>query len=229
MTNSGGGQISWQGATTQSWLMLSPRNGSFSSGQSIKVTIAADRSNLKPGAYAAGIIFTSTAGEAKLPVKMKTTPLQPGHEAVLQLTPAVLSFTAVDGGSNPPAQVLTVSDPGVQLLQWSASSSSNWLAITPQSGDVGKGGSQSVEIGVKTSALLPGTYSGVVTFTGIGPLPTRDSPQSIFVRSEEHTSELQSPCNLVCRLLLEKKNADPPAVAAAHAPTATLAQALAQP
>src|SRR5256885_10349791 len=28
----------------------------------------------------------------------------------------------------------------------------------------------------------------------------------ISQRSEEHTSELQSPCNLVCRLLLEKKN-----------------------
>src|SRR5688500_19782803 len=27
-------------------------------------------------------------------------------------------------------------------------------------------------------------------------------------RSEEHTSELQSPCNLVCRLLLEKKKND---------------------
>src|SRR5205807_3187044 len=27
----------------------------------------------------------------------------------------------------------------------------------------------------------------------------------IPLRSEEHTSELQSPCNLVCRLLLEKK------------------------
>src|SRR5256885_11710348 len=26
------------------------------------------------------------------------------------------------------------------------------------------------------------------------------------LRSEEHTSELQSPCNLVCRLLLEKKS-----------------------
>src|SRR5256885_7552104 len=26
-----------------------------------------------------------------------------------------------------------------------------------------------------------------------------------YLRSEEHTSELQSPCNLVCRLLLEKK------------------------
>src|SRR5256885_8248369 len=30
-------------------------------------------------------------------------------------------------------------------------------------------------------------------------------------RSEEHTSELQSPCNLVCRLLLEKKNYIPDA------------------
>src|SRR5256885_13281780 len=29
-----------------------------------------------------------------------------------------------------------------------------------------------------------------------------------LMRSEEHTSELQSPCNLVCRLLLEKKNTD---------------------
>src|SRR2546426_6398711 len=28
---------------------------------------------------------------------------------------------------------------------------------------------------------------------------------AIDYRSEEHTSELQSPCNLVCRLLLEKK------------------------
>src|SRR5256885_8420013 len=37
---------------------------------------------------------------------------------------------------------------------------------------------------------------------------TRCSPQHSVDdrgRSEEHTSELQSPCNLVCRLLLEKK------------------------
>src|SRR5256885_9720488 len=31
-------------------------------------------------------------------------------------------------------------------------------------------------------------------------------------RSEEHTSELQSPCNLVCRLLLEKKKTETPCV-----------------
>src|SRR5256885_11438559 len=41
------------------------------------------------------------------------------------------------------------------------------------------------------------------------PIVLRDVKQEIVdeaIRSEEHTSELQSPCNLVCRLLLEKKN-----------------------
>src|SRR5256885_8123159 len=37
------------------------------------------------------------------------------------------------------------------------------------------------------------------------PLCRRCSTLGMRLRSEEHTSELQSPCNLVCRLLLEKK------------------------
>src|SRR2546426_4015731 len=36
----------------------------------------------------------------------------------------------------------------------------------------------------------------------------RDVRPAVGGRSEEHTSELQSPCNLVCRLLLEKKKTD---------------------
>src|SRR5256885_3389881 len=42
-------------------------------------------------------------------------------------------------------------------------------------------------------ATKPGTTSSITSGT------------AFFFRSEEHTSELQSPCNLVCRLLLEKK------------------------
>src|SRR2546426_7575521 len=37
------------------------------------------------------------------------------------------------------------------------------------------------------------------------PLASHPVPDRGQRRSEEHTSELQSPCNLVCRLLLEKK------------------------
>src|SRR5205085_5112195 len=40
------------------------------------------------------------------------------------------------------------------------------------------------------------------------PCPPRTDPR-MRRRSEEHTSELQSQSNLVCRLLLEKKKADP--------------------
>src|SRR5256885_12135157 len=36
-------------------------------------------------------------------------------------------------------------------------------------------------------------------------LPARASGEMLLSRSGEHTSELQSPCNLVCRLLLVKK------------------------
>src|SRR5256885_9149002 len=46
----------------------------------------------------------------------------------------------------------------------------------------------------------PNGYQIVVNLGG-GVKRTAD----LLVRSEEHTSELQSPCNLVCRLLLEKK------------------------
>src|SRR2546426_6745912 len=50
----------------------------------------------------------------------------------------------------------------------------------------------------------------------------RDAAGAQYVRrrSEEHTSELQSPCNLVCRLLLEKKKKHlitPMTIDAAHA------------
>src|SRR5256885_10541419 len=39
--------------------------------------------------------------------------------------------------------------------------------------------------------------------------PARSPCHRRLRRSEEHTSELQSPCNLVCRLLLEKKKNAP--------------------
>src|SRR5256885_3442029 len=43
---------------------------------------------------------------------------------------------------------------------------------------------------------------------GCAPAMKQAQPRTVSERSEEHTSELQSPCNLVCRLLLEKKKID---------------------
>src|SRR5256885_6413595 len=46
-------------------------------------------------------------------------------------------------------------------------------------------------------------FGGLISMSG----PSRSMLETAMLirRSEEHTSELQSPCNLVCRLLLEKK------------------------
>src|SRR5256885_7686193 len=50
---------------------------------------------------------------------------------------------------------------------------------------------------VSGASALPASTSSTSVGAAFGSTP--------MVRSEEHTSELQSPCNLVCRLLLEKK------------------------
>src|SRR2546426_3203606 len=66
--------------------------------------------------------------------------------------------------------------------------------------------------GLAAATLMAGVLLMVFGFARLGgaikfiPYPvTIGFTSGIALRSEEHTSELQSPCNLVCRLLLEKK------------------------
>src|ERR1039457_7517451 len=62
--------------------------------------------------------------------------------------------------------------------------------------------------------ILQGDWSSDVCSSDLHPVPQPSLPHARShwrsdcrsPRSEEHTSELQSPCNLVCRLLLEKQN-----------------------
>src|SRR5256885_9528452 len=60
-------------------------------------------------------------------------------------------------------------------------------------------------------ANIPEEYGGLgldqTSAALVGENIGRSASFATTLRSEEHTSELQSPCNLVCRLLLEKKKA----------------------
>src|SRR2546426_9300424 len=64
--------------------------------------------------------------------------------------------------------------------------------------------------GFKASGLIPGLARTISRSESLksfltGLTASSDNSVRNDLRSEEHTSELQSPCNLVCRLLLEKK------------------------
>src|SRR5256885_6431306 len=52
---------------------------------------------------------------------------------------------------------------------------------------------------------LSSAMTSAIFSRGQAPRDCASQIPSRYIRSEEHTSELQSPCNLVCRLLLEKK------------------------
>ena len=195
LSNTGGGQITWQGSSDQPWLLLTPDNGTFTAGMKTQVTVAVDRANLHPGLYTAHLNFLSNVGSTQVMVTMQVVPLVAGHEAVLQVTPAVLAFTAPDGGTAPPTQTITVSNPGVLPLQWNVATNVTWLTVSPTSGDVRNGSSttnspstvtqvqgvaaQSVVVSINTSTLLPGTYNGMITFTGRGQV--KSSPQNVSV------------------------------------------------
>src|SRR2546426_6777489 len=92
-------------------------------------------------------------------------------------------------------------------------------------------GGTTVRIAARPPSAASPTWNGVARKrrgpvcrrTASRPHPTRllrEPVASVTTnRSEEHTSELQSPCNLVCRLLLEKKKKTKTEDDACHTPT----------
>src|SRR5258706_3396795 len=74
--------------------------------------------------------------------------------------------------------------------------------LFPQAGDLFWSPADWAWTGGLMDALLPSLYHGTPV---LGYRGRFDPDRSFWLRSEEHTSELQSLTNLVCRLLLEKK------------------------
>lgn len=195
LSNSGNGAITWSASSDRSWLMLTPNQGTFSGSETIAV--GAERATLKPGSYTGKITFFSNVGSSQVvDVEMQVRAL-PANVPVLAVTPPVLSFTALDGGTNPSAQYLVVSNPGSQPLSWSltnnassvlpssvsfvrtASPATNWLAVARTSGTVVPGSTNVIPISIDSQTLLPGTYINTLVFSASQ--GTIDSPQNVSI------------------------------------------------
>ena len=180
LANSGGGSISWSANSDASWLLVAPSQGIFS--QREDISIAVQRLGLHPGDYHSSITISSNVSPPQhIDVEMSVRRLPPNAGPVLAVTPALMSFTATDGSNSSP-QMLTVSNPGSQSLQWSLNPvqllTCPWLSATPASGTVLPGTTQSLQVDVQSKCLLPGAYTGTLTFTANGAI---DSFQEVNV------------------------------------------------
>ena len=81
----------------------------------------------------------------------------------LTANPTSLTFQAVQGGSNPPSQSITVSKSNTKATNWTASDSANWVGVSPGTGSITK--SSQIVVAVNTAGLTPGTYSATVAVT----------------------------------------------------------------
>ena len=181
LANSGGGSISWSINSDASWLLVAPSQGIFS--QKEDISVAVQRIGLKPGDYHSSITISSNVSPPQsIKVEMSVRPLPPNAGPVLAVSPALLSFTATDGQRNSMQQTLTVSNPGTRPLNWSLGTAQgltcNWLGVSPSTGSVPPGTTQSLTVYVQSQCLLPGTYTGTLTFIANGAL---DNSQAVNV------------------------------------------------
>jgi len=205
LENSGSGSITWSASSDQSWLLVTPGQGMFS--QSQKIAVVAQRVNLKQGKHTGTLTLSSNVSTLPLTIQVTVNVGSSIPGPVLAPTPAVLSFTTTDGSAAPPAQLLTLNNPGTQPLIWSLTisastsnpnqsslghmlgASSNWLNADMTSGTVLAGSSQQIRVSVTSNSLLPGAYAGSLTFSAPGSV---DGNQTVSV-----SLTVQPNCGLV--------------------------------
>jgi hypothetical protein len=93
------------------------------------------------------------------------------------LTPPQLSFSP-DQATNPSPQTFTLTNTGGGTMNWTASDDAPWLGVSPASGALGPGASQTVTATVTSATLNPGQYQGTVTVTDPN---AANSPQTLPV------------------------------------------------
>jgi hypothetical protein len=80
------------------------------------------------------------------------------------LTPTQLSFSA-DQATNPSSQTFLVTNAGGGTLRWDASEDAAWLSLSPTSGILGAGASQTVTATITSNNLEPGQFESTIVVT----------------------------------------------------------------
>ena len=96
---------------------------------------------------------------------------------VLVVTPASLTFSGVQGGSDPAGQTISISNGSGGTLLWSVADDVAWLTLAPTSGP----NAGTVTATASVTGLAAGTYTGTITVTGNAGNSPRTVPVTLNV------------------------------------------------
>jgi hypothetical protein len=79
----------------------------------------------------------------------------------LTVSPTTMTIRAVQGGTNPSSQIVTVAKPNPHQTTWTATDSATWLTVSPGTGNITSAAQFAVIVNI--TGLAAGTYTTTVT------------------------------------------------------------------
>ena len=175
MSNVGTGTLTWSASSNMAWLKV---NGAASASGTNTGTlvISVNPSGLSVGTQS-GTISIAASGATNTPQNIPVTfTITASPTPSIGLSSTNLSFTGVQGGTSPATQTVAISNSGAATLTWTASGSASWLSISPTSGTVAVGSSNTLSVSVSTTGLAAGTVSTPIVISASG---ATNTPQTI--------------------------------------------------
>lgn len=128
--------------------------------------------------------------------------------SAMGVLPAILGFTATEGGNAPAPQEVTITNSGKNELAWTATSISPWLNLPAASGTLPPAASVTIPVELRPEGLTPGVYQGSVKVSGTGmveevavTLTVKDNPLQVNPESLSFTAAAgTTPAALVLRI-----------------------------
>ncbi len=156
INHQGSSSLSWTATAQNSWIHVSPSSGSTPGALNLSV----DPSGLSSGSHSGNVRITSPSAQNS-PQNISVSLVLDDQPPIISLSTTKMDFTATFGDSQTLSKALTLSNAGGGVLDWNASSDSQWLSLSPSSGIA----PSQINVLVDPSSLSSGHHSGSIHFT----------------------------------------------------------------
>lgn len=147
------------------WLSASVTYGTISPNKNVEIQVRIQSTNLLPSVYSALLTFTSGLGTLNAPQAVAIS-LTIQSRCGVATNLGNLTFTTTAGQSTAGDQLLSLSTTigCTGSVNWQSFSSSSWLGITPDKGQIQTKVNSIVTVQISAGELQPGTYTGSLLF-----------------------------------------------------------------